>query len=183
MTISPLLYHIITPQFLLSNPYIPIITTSSSILKQSVNFKLGVKNINDIPDKYGDGDIAFSGRSNVGKSSLLNNIFKNNNLARVSNTPGRTQELNFFTVGNIFRVVDLPGYGFAKKSPKEHADEWQRLIGYYITEHDLLKKIYVLIDCRRGLTPIDIQFMSFLNQSEQPFKVFLFPLFTLLYFI
>ena len=151
-------------------PTLPISPLTLPALK--VEFVMGVVAKDGMPTKYGAGDIAFAGRSNVGKSSLLNALLNKQNLARVSSTPGRTQQLNFFNVGKLFRVVDMPGYGYAKKSPKAHADEWQKLIGTYIRDYRLVKRLFLLIDSRRGLNPVDIEFMQFLDGCEQPFQVF-----------
>ena len=111
-------------------------------------------------------EVAFAGRSNVGKSSLLNRLANRNGLARTSNTPGRTQELNFFDVGEpvIFRLVDMPGYGFAK-APKDMIRKWRRLIDDYLRGRAVLKRALVLVDARHGLKELDREVMKMLDDA------------------
>ena len=119
-------------------------------------------------------EVAFAGRSNVGKSTLINALTNRKNLARASNTPGRTQELNFFTVGDPpeFRLVDMPGYGFAKAPPKV-AENWKRLIFEFLRGRPNLKRVLLLIDSRRGLKPADIELMKMLDEAAVSYKVVL----------
>jgi GTP-binding protein len=111
-------------------------------------------------------EVAFAGRSNVGKSSLLNKLANRIGLARTSNTPGRTQELNFFEVGDPvrFRLVDMPGYGFAK-APKDVVRKWRFLINDYLRGRAVLKRALVLVDARHGLKEIDLEVMKMLDDA------------------
>ena len=111
-------------------------------------------------------EIAFAGRSNVGKSSLLNALTNRNKLARTSNTPGRTQELNFFDVGEPLqmRLVDMPGYGFAE-APKDMVKRWRFLINDYLRGRQVLKRALVLIDSRHGLKEVDRDVMGMLDAA------------------
>jgi GTP-binding protein len=111
-------------------------------------------------------EIAFAGRSNVGKSSLLNALTNRNKLARTSNTPGRTQELNFFDVGQPpqMRLVDMPGYGFAD-APKDMVKRWRFLVNDYLRGRPVLKRALVLVDSRHGLKEVDREVMRMLDDA------------------
>ena len=119
-------------------------------------------------------EIAFAGRSNVGKSSLLNRLTHRGGLARTSNTPGRTQELNFFEVGAPprLRLVDMPGYGFAK-APKDLARKWRYLINDYLRGRVVLKRALLLVDSRHGLKDIDREVMKMLDEAAVGYRVIL----------
>tara|TARA_R110000850_G_scaffold23581_15_gene69645 strand:+ start:3652 stop:4272 length:621 start_codon:yes stop_codon:yes gene_type:complete len=119
-------------------------------------------------------EIAFAGRSNVGKSSLINALTNRNGLARTSNTPGRTQELNFFDVGEplIFRICDMPGYGFAKAPPKV-VQKWRFLINDYLRGRAVLKRTFVLIDSRHGIKPVDEEVMEMLDKAAVSYRIVL----------
>jgi GTP-binding protein len=119
-------------------------------------------------------EIAFAGRSNVGKSSLLNALTGRKSLARASVTPGRTQELNFFTVGEpmVFRLVDMPGYGFAK-APLKVVQQWRLLIRDYLRGRDVLKRTLLLIDARHGIKPVDHEMMKMLDEAAVGYRVVL----------
>ncbi len=119
-------------------------------------------------------ELAFAGRSNVGKSSLLNALTGRNGLARTSNTPGRTQELNLFNVGSPlrFRLVDMPGYGYAE-APKNVVAQWALLIGDYLRGRPTLKRVLVLIDSRHGLKPVDREIMELMDKSAVSYQLVL----------
>ncbi|MBE0414280.1 ribosome biogenesis GTP-binding protein YihA/YsxC [Yoonia sp.] len=114
-------------------------------------------------------EVCFAGRSNVGKSSLINALTGRKGLARASNTPGRTQEINFFTAGDIY-VVDLPGYGFAN-APVAVVEKWQRLLKQYLSGRQTLRRVFVLIDARHGAKAVDEEIMSLLDKSAVTFQV------------
>jgi GTP-binding protein len=119
-------------------------------------------------------EIAFAGRSNVGKSSLLNKLTNRSSLARTSNTPGRTQELNIFEVGDPIRLrlVDMPGYGFAK-APKDVARKWRFLVNDYLRGRQVLKRALVLIDSRHGVKEIDREIMKMLDDAAVSYRLIL----------
>ena len=119
-------------------------------------------------------EVAFAGRSNVGKSSLLNKLTNRRDLARTSNTPGRTQELNFFDVGEPLRLrlVDMPGYGFAK-APKDVARKWRYLVNDYLRGRQALKRALVLIDSRHGIKDIDREIMKMLDDAAVSYHLVL----------
>lgn len=114
-------------------------------------------------------DICFAGRSNVGKSSLINALTGTKALARASNTPGRTQEINFFTQGPDLYLVDLPGYGFAN-APLPVVEKWQRLLKQYLSGRQTLRRAFVLIDARHGVKPVDAEILSLLDSAAVTFQ-------------
>ena len=136
-----------------------------------VEFLKSAPSLQFLPDTEAP-EIAFAGRSNVGKSSLLNAITNRKALARTSNTPGRTQELNFFDVGQPLqiRLVDMPGYGFAE-APKDLVKRWRFLVNDYLRGRQVLKRAYVLIDSRHGLKPVDNEIMTMLDDAAVNYQL------------
>ena len=127
------------------------------LFSKDVSFARGVRTENDLPTLRLP-EIAFAGRSNVGKSSLINAL-TGKEIARASNTPGRTQELNFFNVGEKFFLVDLPGYGYAS-APRKMVQTWTQLIHAYLRGRQQLKRVFLLIDARHGLKQVDLNIMK-----------------------
>lgn len=117
-------------------------------------------------------EIAFAGRSNVGKSSLINALTGRKALARVSHTPGRTQQINFFDIGNRFMLADMPGYGYAKV-PKAQKASWDRLIRLYLRGRPNLRCVFVLVDARHGLKNSDHEILKLLDESAVATRVVL----------
>ena len=135
------------------------------------DFMLGVASLAQLPDSALP-EIAFAGRSNVGKSSLLNALTNRKTLAKTSNTPGRTQQLNYFNLGEKLYIVDMPGYGYAKVS-KEQRDEWTRLVFDYLRGRPTLRCVFILIDSRHGLKDSDIMLMEMLDEAAVIYRVIL----------
>lgn len=136
-----------------------------------VNFVKGVVAMSGLPPADRP-EICFAGRSNVGKSSLINALTGRKALARTSNTPGRTQEINYFDVGGQFYLVDLPGYGFAE-APLHVVKQWQALLKSYLSGRATLRRAFVLIDMRHGIKKVDDEIMGLLNQAAVTFQVVL----------
>jgi GTP-binding protein len=149
------------------------IARCKALFKGPCTFVKGVVRIVDLPQD-GRPEIAFAGRSNVGKSSLINALTGHSRLARVSVTPGRTRELNFFTLGKdrALYLVDMPGYGYAQAS-KSAIKGWTRLIGDYLRGRRELKRVFLLIDARHGIKPNDKETMKLLDEAAVSYQVVL----------
>ena len=139
--------------------------------RKPTNFLLGVVALKQLPpaDRI---EIAFAGRSNVGKSSLLNALTGSRSLARTSNTPGRTQEINFFERGDGLYIVDMPGYGYARVS-KSRVKAWTALIRSYLRGRASLKRAFVLIDARHGIKDNDIEIMKLMDETAVSYQIVL----------
>jgi len=142
---------------------------------QPCEFIKGVVNIDGLPDDDRV-EVAFAGRSNVGKSSLINALLGRKSIARTSNTPGRTREINFFTLGEKvderIYVVDMPGYGYARAS-KSLVEGWNQLIHQYLRGRATLSRVFLLIDARHGLKPNDIEIMEMLDEAAVSYQIVL----------
>jgi GTP-binding protein len=136
-----------------------------------VDFLKGVVSMDGLPDADRV-EVCFAGRSNVGKSSLINALTNRKGLARASNTPGRTQEINFFELGEERYLVDLPGYGYAN-APVAVVEKWQRLLKNYLSGRPNLRRAFVLVDSRHGMKPVDEEIMHLMNKSALTFQVVL----------
>ena len=156
----------------------PLAAASASDLKagrelfaKGTDFLKGVVAMDGLPpaDRI---EFCFAGRSNVGKSTLINAVTGRKALARTSNTPGRTQEINFFTLSDSHYLVDLPGYGFAK-APQEVVKNWQRLLKSYLSGRATLRRAFVLIDARHGIKPVDEEILTLLDISAVAFQIVL----------
>ncbi|MET0365743.1 MAG: ribosome biogenesis GTP-binding protein YihA/YsxC [Sphingobium sp.] len=153
------------------------IETARKIFAGPIAFLKSAPALKYLPDPIAP-EIAFAGRSNVGKSSLINALTNRNGLARTSNTPGRTQELNFFDVGAteeqppLFRLVDMPGYGYAK-APKDMVKQWRFLVNDYLRGRAVLKRAVVLIDSRHGIKDVDRDILEMLDSAAVSYRLVL----------
>ena len=133
-----------------------------------VDFVKGVVHMDGLPDADRI-EVCFAGRSNVGKSSLINALTGRKGIARASNTPGRTQEINYFSLGEERYLVDLPGYGYAN-APLAVVEKWQRLLKRYLSGRQTLRRAFVLVDCRHGVKAVDEEIMKLLDSAAVTFQ-------------
>ena len=141
------------------------------LFTQPCTFLIGAVKMDDLPAN-GLTEIAFAGRSNVGKSSLINALTNHKDLARTSNTPGRTQQINFFDLGGKLTIADLPGYGYAR-APRETVRQWTDLVGDYLQGRPPLRRTCLLIDSRHGLKDSDREVMKMLDGSAVSYQLVL----------
>ena len=141
------------------------------LFAQEARFLKGVVAMDGLPPAD-RAEICLAGRSNVGKSTLINALTGRKGLARASNTPGRTQEINYFTLTNALYLVDLPGYGFAK-APVSVVEAWQNLMKAYLTGRPTLRRAFVLIDARHGIKPVDTDILRMLDKAAVTFQLVL----------
>ena len=147
------------------------IKSAQDLFKKSCNFVLGVAKLEQLPISNLP-EVAFVGRSNVGKSSLINAITGQKGLAKTSNTPGRTQQLNYFNLDDKIHIVDLPGYGFAQ-APEALVKQWQQMIFTYLQGRVELKRVFMLIDSRHGIKKVDEDIMKMLDAAAVTYQIVL----------
>ena len=140
-------------------------------LFQNATFYISAHHLRDLPPASGV-EVAFAGRSNAGKSSALNTLANHNRLAYVSKQPGRTQLINFFSLGNECYLVDLPGYGYAKV-PEALRKHWQTTLAAYLSDRPTLNALVLVMDCRHPLQPLDRQMLDWFGHSGRPVHVLL----------
>jgi GTP-binding protein len=142
------------------------------LFAKPISFLMGVAKIEQLPDVF-PVEVAFGGRSNAGKSSLINALAGRHNLARASNSPGRTREINYFlAAGGQLAIVDLPGYGYAR-AEKKAVKSWQRLIRDYLRGRRGLRRVLILIDARHGVKPVDLAAMDLLDETAVNYQIVL----------
>ncbi len=141
------------------------------LFAQACTFAAGATSISALPTPLFD-EVAFAGRSNVGKSSLINALTGQKSVARVSNTPGRTQQLNFFTLGNRATLVDMPGHGYAKVS-KQRVKGWTRLAESYVKGRATLRRVFLLADSKVGLMESDRHLMGLMDKAGLSYQIIL----------
>ena len=144
------------------------IVAAEAQFKRPITFMLSVAQLKQLPDAVVN-EIAFAGRSNVGKSSLINALFNQKKLAKTSSTPGRTQQLNFFNFDNKMYIVDLPGYGYAK-APETLVRQWQEVLKKYLRGRPNLRRVFLLIDSRHGIKKEDKEIMILSDNEEKESK-------------
>ncbi len=144
---------------------------AQALFKRTPAFMLGVAQLGQLPDSDLP-EIAFAGRSNAGKSSLINALFNNKTIAKTSNTPGRTQQLNYFNLDNRLYLVDMPGYGYAQ-APEKLVKQWQKLLLAYLQGRVNLKRVFMLIDSRHGIKKADLEIMELLDKAAVTYQIIL----------
>jgi len=145
------------------------------LFAQTCTFILSSTKMSNLPDMDHPeslDEVAFAGRSNVGKSTLINALTNQKGLARASNTPGRTQQINFFDLGGRLMLVDLPGYGYAK-APKADVKRWSLLVNDYLRGRPNLRRVCLLIDSRHGLKPTDLEAMALMDKAAVNYQIIL----------
>jgi GTP-binding protein len=148
-----------------------VTANTQGLFSGPISFLKGVVRIDGLPIEPLP-EVAFAGRSNVGKSSLLNALTGRKALARTSNTPGRTRELNYFRVGDALHIVDMPGYGYAK-APKAQVKGWNQLIYDYLRGRPHLKRVFLLIDARHGIKNTDTDVLALMDEAAVSYQVVL----------
>ncbi|MBR9972359.1 ribosome biogenesis GTP-binding protein YihA/YsxC [Magnetospirillum sulfuroxidans] len=148
-----------------------LIEAGRLLFARDITFMRGAVDLETLPP-FGLPELAFAGRSNVGKSSLINALCGRSTVARTSNTPGRTQELNFFDVNSRLILVDMPGYGFAS-APKDKVDAWTRLIKGFLRGRPTLRRCILLVDSRHGIKDNDREMMDMLDKAAVVYQVVL----------
>ncbi len=148
-----------------------LIEVGRLLFAKECRFITGAATMDYLPP-MGAPEIAFAGRSNVGKSSLINALTGRNSLARASNTPGRTQQINFFDLDQKLTLVDLPGYGYAQ-APKGQVEKWTILVNDYLRGRPVLRRVCVLVDSRHGLKDNDLEVMTMLDRAAVPYQIIL----------
>ncbi|MBR4106649.1 MAG: YihA family ribosome biogenesis GTP-binding protein [Alphaproteobacteria bacterium] len=147
------------------------LNAADKAVKGKAEFILSVAGLQQLPNDDLP-EIAFAGRSNVGKSSIINALTGQNGLAKTSNTPGRTQQLNFFKLADRLYLVDFPGYGFAK-APEAQVKQWQKMIFAYLQGRASLKRVFLLIDSRHGIKKVDSDIMELLDKAAVTYQIVL----------
>lgn len=148
-----------------------LIEAGRLLFAKECRFVTGAASLEHLPP-VGVTEVAFAGRSNVGKSSLINALTGRNSLARASNTPGRTQQINFFDLDHRLTLVDLPGYGYAQ-APKADVAKWTSLVNDYLRGRPSLRRTCLLIDSRHGLKENDLEVMTMLDRAAVPYQIVL----------
>ncbi|MBR2034039.1 MAG: YihA family ribosome biogenesis GTP-binding protein [Alphaproteobacteria bacterium] len=147
------------------------LSEANKLFANECKFVLGVAKLEQLPLTEMP-EIAFAGRSNVGKSSLINAVTGQKGLAKTSNTPGRTQQLNYFNLADKIHIVDLPGYGYAQ-APENMVKQWQRVIFAYLQGRVNLKRVFVLVDSRHGIKKVDLEIMELLDKAAVTYQIVL----------